>query len=323
MRISTGAVLGLFLLAGAPVFAQRKPQPIKVPDDVTFRTATIISEGTRMAAEIFTPKSKKESEKLPTILMAHGWGGTAWGLRPDGIKFAQAGYLVVVFDYRGWGNSDGRVILSKPAPADSTGGTFTAEVSEVREVVDPLDQTTDWLNALHWLHGEKACDTKRIGLWGSSYSGGHVVYVAAHDLRVKAIFSQVGSMDSRFVIMNGVQRAITYKQGTARTRGELGYPKPGAKELGNLKGAPVRERLMHYAPIEHIDKLANTATMFVIAEKEELFDNRHHGIKAHALAKGPKKLVTVPKITHYGIYREARKQAQQMAIDWFNEHLKK
>ena len=46
--------------------------------------------------------------------------------------------------------------------------------------------------------------------------------------------------------------------------------------------------------------------LFIIAEKEELFDNRDHGIKAHELAKGPKKLVTIPKITHYGIYKEAR-----------------
>ena len=80
---------------------------------------------------------------------------------------------------------------------------------------------------------------------------------------------------------------------------------------------------MHYAPIEHVSKLGTCATMFVIAEKEELFDNRHHGIKAHELAPGPKKLVTVPNITHYGNYRKERKLAQKLAIDWFNEHLKK
>ena len=46
--------------------------------------------------------------------------------------------------------------------------------------------------------------------------------------------------------------------------------------------------------------------MFVIAENEELFDNRDHAIKAHALATGVKNLVTLPNITHYSIYREAR-----------------
>lgn len=59
------------------------------------------------------------------------------------------------------------------------------------------------------------------------------------------------------------------------------------------------------------------------AEKEELFDNKQHGIKAHERAKGPKKLVTIPNITHYGVYREAREQAQKLALEWFDTHLKK
>ena len=59
------------------------------------------------------------------------------------------------------------------------------------------------------------------------------------------------------------------------------------------------------------------------AEKEELFDNRDHAILAHKRALGPKKLVTIPDIKHYGVYREARKQAQKLAIEWYNEHLKK
>jgi hypothetical protein len=62
--------------------------------------------------------------------------------------------------------------------------------------------------------------------------------------------------------------------------------------------------------------------LFILAEKEELFDNRDHGVKAHARAKGPKKLVTIPNITHYGVYTEAREKAQKLAVDWFDEHLK-
>ena len=69
--------------------AQEKEVQFKVPDDITFRTADIRSEGTRIAAEIFAPKSPK-TEKLPTIIMAHGWGGIAQHLRPDGIVFAKA-----------------------------------------------------------------------------------------------------------------------------------------------------------------------------------------------------------------------------------------
>ncbi len=247
----------------------------------------------------------------------------AANLRPDAVVFARAGYLVVTFDYRGWGASDSRVVLTKPAPAEKSGNRFTAEVLEVREVVDPIDMTTDLLNAICWVYGEPQCDRQRIGLWGSSYSGGHVVYVAARDPRVKATVSQVPAFDSRFVIQTDEERKKTYEEGTARARGEIGYPPPGARVIGNLRGAPIREKLMQYAPVEDAGRAPHCAMLFVLAEKEELFDNQQHGIKAHELARGPKKLIVVPGITHYGIYLQARKQAQEMALAWFDEHLKK
>src|SRR5687768_9572171 len=133
-------VLGLVLVVSATAFAQPTPPTYAPPGDVTFRQATVISEGTRMAAEVFAPKSAGADERLPTVIMSHGWGGLASQLRDDAAVFARAGYLVVTFDYRGWGASEGRLVLTKPAPADrKPGEPFTAEVKEVREVVDPLD----------------------------------------------------------------------------------------------------------------------------------------------------------------------------------------
>lgn len=302
--------------------AQEEQTGFSVPDEITFRTAGIMSEGVRMAAEVFAPKEPAD-EKLPTIVMCHGWGGVARSLRRDAIVFSKAGYLVVTFDYRGWGNSGSRVILTKSAPKRTDKSlTFTAEVKELREIVDPIDQTADLMNAIHWTMGEIQCDPNRLGLWGSSYSGGHVVYVAAREPRVKALVSQVGSLDSRWTINNPAVRTQTYREATARARGTLGYPEPGAKVIGNLTGGPILEKLAGYAPIEDIDR-TEAAMLFLLAENEELFDNREHGILAHKLAKGPKKLVIVPRIKHYGIYREARARAQKEAITWFDEHLKK
>ena len=289
------------------------------PEGIDWRTGTIHSEGTRLAAEIFSLGSNA-GERLPCILMAHGWGGTVRGLRRDAVAFARAGFLAVAFDYRGWGNSDPRVILAEPAP-DGDSARFEAEVIAIREVVDPVEQSRDWLNALHWLQSEPMCDTARIGVWGSSYSGGHVLHAAAHDKRVKAIFSQVGGMDSRFVVAGEAARERTLDEATLRARGELPYPAPGAVEVGALRGAPIRDKLMHYAPVELARQASHAALMFVIAENEELFDNRDHAIKAHESATGVKRLVTLPGIKHYGIYREAREKAQQLAIEWFREHL--
>jgi dienelactone hydrolase len=208
-------------------------------DDLIIRTANITSEGTRMAAEVFAPKNPDHA-KLPTIIMSHGWGGTAELLRPDAMRFARAGFLVVAFDYRGWGKSDSRLVpVGKPVTND---GKLIAEVREVREVVDPIDQTTDILNVINWVAGEEQCDPDRIGLWGSSFSGGHVVYVAARDPRVKAFVSQVGSLDGRWVL-GPTLRQYTFDQAAARTRGTIGYPKPREK-FGSLTGAPILEEIL-------------------------------------------------------------------------------
>ena len=316
MRRTVVTISVTLLAVAAAAAAQVRWDP---PEGIDWRAATIYSEGTRLAAEVFSLEANA-GDRLPCILMAHGWGGTVRGLRRDAVVFAREGYLAVAFDYRGWGNSDPRVVLAAPAP-DGNATRFSAEVIAIREVVDPVEQTRDWLNAMHWLQSEPMCDTSRIGIWGSSYSGGHVLYVAAHDKRVKAVFSQVGGMDSRFVVASEEGEARTLDEATRRARGELPYPEPGAVEVGALRGAPIRDKLMHYAPVELARQASHAALMFVIAEKEELFDNRDHAIKAHAAAAGIKKLATIPGIAHYGIYREQRKRAQQLAVDWFGEHL--
>ena len=300
-------------------FADESTPNFQAPDGVIFRAADIVSEGTRMSAEVFAPTGSEE-KKLPTIIMSHGWGGTAEYLRTSAMEFAKAGYLVIAFDYRGWGTSDSRLILagSKPEKKD---GKIVAEVKEVREVVDPIDQTADIMNAIHWAVGDKQCDAGRIGIWGSSYSGGHVVYVAARDPRVKAFVSQVGAMDSRWTIATPTARAHTFAQGTSRSRGETGYPPAGAR-FNNMNGQPVWEKLMQYAPIEDIGRCKDCAKLFIIAENEELFDNKLHAILAHERGTGVKKLVTIPGIKHYGIYLEARERAEKEAIAWFDEHLK-
>src|SRR5215472_2133214 len=105
------------------VFAQA---PFTAPPEIDYRKADIYSEGTRMSAELFSLKALA-GKKLPTILMAHGWGGVKASLRPEAVLFAKSGYLVLTFDYRGWGESDSRTARIK------------GQAQDVREVVDPLD----------------------------------------------------------------------------------------------------------------------------------------------------------------------------------------
>ena len=315
-------VLGLAFLAIPTLLnAQENTQTFTPPEDIAFRTADIISEGTRMHADVYSLKSLAE-KKLPTLVLCHGWGGTAAGLRHTSLTFARAGYLVVTFDFRGWGESDSRVILTGKAPREKKEGRFTAEVREVREVVDPLDQGMDLLNAIHWVHGDPQCDTEQIGLWGSSFSGGLVVYAAARDPRVKATVSQVPALDGRWSTRTPEGRRAVYGQATGRARGKISYPEPGVRAVGNLKGAPIMEKMALYAPVEDVTKAPKCAMLFILAGNEELFDNKEHGVLAHQRARGPKKIVTIEEITHYGIYGVARDRAEKLAVEWFDEHLK-
>ena len=301
---------------------QAQPATFKAPDNIDFRTANIMSEGVRLQAELFSLKTLA-GKPLPTVIMAHGWGGTAANFRRDAVDLANAGYLVVTFDYRGWGGSDGRIVLVAP-PEKREGRRFAAQVEELREYIDPIEQTTDWFNVINWAMGEPMVDKNRIGLRGSSYSGGHVFYVAARDPRVKAIVSQVGAFDSRWVVTGEAESKITFDEATKRARGEIGYPEPRAKVVGNLIGAPIRDKLLHYAPVEEAAKVKDVAALFIVAEKEELFDNNAHAKLAHDRMPGTKKkYVVMPGIQHYGIYTQLRDQAIKLAIEWFDQYLKK
>lgn len=328
LRISILLMIAIALGLSSVLHARQAPQSFTTPDDIDYRKANVMSEGVRLTADLYSPKSAA-GKQLPTIIMSHGWGGTAALLRSVALDFAHAGYLVIAFDYRGWGASDSRVILTAPEPAKKDGNKFTAEVMEIREVVDPLEQTQDIFNVIHWAMGEPQVDKNRIGLWGSSYSGGHVVYVAAHDPRVKCIVSQVGAMDSRptaqLPSMGSVedQYKLAYDEATKRARGEIGYPPPRARVIGNLQGAPIREKLLRYAPVEDASMIKNCAMLFVVAEKEELFDNAKNAKLVYDRAREPKKYVVIPGITHYGVYTTAREQATKIEIEWYDQHLKK
>jgi dienelactone hydrolase len=298
------------------------------PEGVDFRVVNIMSEGVRLHGELFSPHASA-GKSLPTIIMAHGWGGVAAEFRSDAVDLTRAGFQVLTFDYRGWGESDSRVILTKPQPRLPADRKFTAKVEAIRGYVDPWEQAEDWLNAINWAAGEPAIDPERIGIRGSSYSGGLVVYVAARDPRVKVLVSQVGGIPARPDPASlpkpgsaNYQRWLALHDSAVRmARGELGYPEPGAMVIGSLVGAPVGDQMLRWWPNEDARNITIPA-LFIVAENEELMNNKTNGILAYERVQGPKKLVIIPGIKHYGIYNEARAQAVSLAAAWFREYLK-
>ena len=299
-------------LAQEPSRAQ-EAAAFTVPDDVSERKATIWSDGTRMAAHLYAPKSA--SGRFPTIIMAYGWGGTMERLRPEAAAIAQAGYLVVVFDYRGWGESDSRVILADPEPAERP-NRFLAEVIAVREILDPLAEVEDLANVVHWVQAEPQSDASRIGLWGTSFGGGIAAYVACYDHRIKALHAQVAPLELHALDQIG------YRDGTRRARGELGFPAPGLVAVSGLRGAPIAEHFLRYAPAQILNLAPDCAVQIVLAGKEELFDVGPV-IAAHASFQGANKnLVVIPDAGHYDLYGKARAAARRLALQWFDRYLR-
>ena len=318
-----------FLVGGQlPGMAGQESGTAPAPKSSNPRSVNLWSDGTRLSGDLFFPKDFKTDDPRPAIILSHGWGGVRSHLNQAyAPQFAAAGYVVLTLDYRGWGDSDSRLVLIGDMPKPDKKGEATARVRAIRDLVDPFDQTEDIFNAIDFIVGEPGVDPDRIGLWGTSYSGGHVVYVAAKDPRIKCGVSQVPSMDSLGVAQSprypgGLKRAQREK--TQRARGEKSLdPVPQAVDVvPGLRETPYVSRMIAYRPVE-LAKDLRIPLLILDAEQEELFDRAEHGKKVYDLIKDrvPAKYHAFPGITHYGVHTTVRKQATEMAIAWFDEHL--
>jgi dienelactone hydrolase len=281
----------------------------------------IWSDGTRLSGNLFFPENIKEGDKLPAVILCHGWGGLRAHLNQAyAPHIAAAGYVVLTFDYRGWGDSDCRLVLKEKMPEWDKNGEAVVRVQAIRALVDPADQTEDIFNCIDFIVGEPNVNTDQIGLWGTSYGGGHVLYIAAHDKRVKCIVSQVPSMDSRGIPL--YLEKSPQKENTQRARGEI-EPVPQGFTAFNLPGTPYVSRMANYAPVEFASQL-KVPMMVIVAEKEELMDNNVHGLLAFNRAKDsvPARYEVMNGLTHFDIYAKGRIKAINLAVEWFNEHLK-
>jgi uncharacterized protein len=110
----------------------------------------------------------------PAVVMSHGFSAVKeQGLDGFAERFAAAGLTVLVFDHRHLGASDG----------------------DERGRIVPQEQHDDTRAALTYISGLSGVDADRVGLWGSSYSGAHAVFLGALDPRVKVVVAQVPGLD--------------------------------------------------------------------------------------------------------------------------------
>ncbi|MCA1680489.1 MAG: alpha/beta fold hydrolase [Actinobacteria bacterium] len=136
-------------------------------DDVIFD-----SWGSRCAAWLYRPE--RAQGQRPCVVMAHGFGGVREArLDAYAERFAAAGLAVLVFDYRHFGASEG----------------------QPRQLLDIKLQLADWAAAIAYVRALEGVDAERVALWGTSFSGGHVIETAARDHRVAAVIAQAPFVD--------------------------------------------------------------------------------------------------------------------------------
>ena len=182
-------------------------------EDIEFK-----SQGTTIRGHLYLPEGPGPH---PAVVMAGGWCYVKELVQPEYAKvFAGAGVAALVFDYRGFGESAG----------------------EPRQHIDPWAQIEDYKNAISWVETREDLDSERIGIWGISYSGGHVLIVAATDPRVRCVVSNIPVVDG-WLTMQQVHGALGFRELEARILEDRRKRLAGG-ELGTLPmstAEPARE----------------------------------------------------------------------------------
>jgi dipeptidyl aminopeptidase/acylaminoacyl peptidase len=267
------------------------------------------------------------SAPFPAVVQGPGWLGlrSANIYRPYHEALLAAGMAVLVFDYRGFGDSTG----------DAT-------------FLDPMTQVADYRAAVTWLHTRDEIDPKRIGAFGSGGTGGgNAIYAGALDPRVKAIVSQVPIADGRdwlhrmrresewleFLeairqarlrhVVSGEPTLVPPREGimvptperrTTTIKADVDDKIPPFVELASA------EAIFAYRPIDVIDRIAPRAVMLIAVEGDATTPEDH----AYALyerAGGPKRLVIQTGTTHYAAYAQYRDIVNPLIVEWFGRHL--
>lgn len=296
--------------------------------DVTFTSADNLC-----AAWFFLPQRVAAGKRVPAVAMAHGVGAVKEMYIDFFARcFAEAGIAALLFDYRFFGASGG----------------------EPRQRVFPRDQMEDYKSALTWLSMQPEVNSDRLGVWGTSFSGGHVIHIAAYDPRVKAVVSQVGAMDPGQILRDQTtpEQFATIQQMLVEERvrhatdgGEVYIPSaapPGhgfalqndqdsynfgheaqttiAPSWRNQVTMSSLEAILEHTPGRSIELIAPRPLLMILAKNDTISPSASIR-KAFARAGEPKRLLEVEG-GHYSVYRGAgAEQASRAAVEWFTRHL--
>lgn len=234
------------------------------------------SDGDTCAAWLYVPDG---DGPFPAVVLAHGWTGVReQRLGAYAERFADVGLAALVFDYRHFGASSG----------------------EPRHLLDIRRQLADWAAAVTFARSRAEIDSTRIALWGTSFSGGHVVETAARDPQIAAVIAQAPFADGlRNLRSLGFRLALRLTAAGLRDQlgAALGRPprmlrsvgppgslavmttpdaEPGFRVIDppgsswrNEAAARIALRVSSYRPGRHSDRIA-APILFAIAEDDAI-----------------------------------------------------
>jgi uncharacterized protein len=330
-------VLTIFLsMLAHGALAQDAAQPVKsgltpadweykLADGVTRREVTYYSDDVACFAVLFFPKNYSTSGKTAGVVLGQGWAGTHYSIEKYGARLAERGLVAMVIDYRGWGLSNGFTTLAEPMKNtdDVRFARTKADVVVKRTRLVPMKQVEDFRNAISFLQGEPGVDPERIGVWGSSFAGGNAIVVAALDARVKAVSIQIPSIGGKDAPAGAMPlRGRMLEDAIKRARtGQGAEMETGFSTRRNVD-VETSQTVAEYRPFRYLNDVGSRPVQFIVAQNEQLFDNKQHAYAAQEVLTGPKRLVEVPNTTHFEMYiGPAFETSSNAAAEWFLQHL--
>lgn len=290
------------------------------------------SDGETLVGTLFRPDGA--TGPLPTVVAGGGWCYVKEIVLPHVARIVNEQHVQFLgFDYRGFGESSG----------------------DRRQHIDPWQQISDYKNALTYAETRPEINAEQLGVFGISYSGGHVLILAASDPRIKAAVSVVPVVEGYDnmrrahgeVAFAELERALVHDR-RRRAAGNSGatlpmssttpaselstWPFPRIHEVFHtLKDSGEAERHEHWSTMESTELLLNysvrpflprildTRVMMIIAEGDNITMWDREIAAFNEIATPHKQLEILPAVSHMSLYSDKRDTniAGAKAADWF------
>lgn len=298
-------------------------------------TVRFVSQGVTCVADLLLPEGADERGPWPGLIIGRGFGGVRAANVREAVHFARAGYVVFSIDYRTFGESEG----------------------EPRAQAFPLAHVEDFRNAISYLQTRPEVDPARIGLWGTSFAGGVVLYAAAVDRRVKAVAAQMPIVHGRRWLRSlrtpeqwEMLLAALDADRERRYRGESSRMIPLSGHYDELCAMPTGDRNMaaHFVTLKRtfptwredvtlesvervleldvigvLDQIAPRAACLITAAGVDHVHPLDQIQEAYARCLEPRRLVLLPYDGLDLRFEPGWSAALDAAIEWLDLHLKR